>query len=234
LQNLVYYRSTGAFAATSIHYFVMTTEADALAAAGVLHAACPEDGSPPTASTNVDVTKLEAYARRAVRAFVPILSEHPLVPGTLSLFDFSERKQSNRAALLVPATQLGGVPSAPSVLVTRVGDALQEPFWPEGLGINRGFLHALDCADLVAGLVALRETHGHGDALDCDELLQRREALYAYTKRVSGVNRATELKGGTSGPFSYAVDPATRYTSLPPDLPQSPSQRWPGDELLES
>ena len=25
-----------------------------------------------------------------------------------------------------------------TALVTRVGDALQEPFWPEGLGINRG------------------------------------------------------------------------------------------------
>ena len=35
------------------------------------------------------------------------------------------------------------------MLVTRVGDALQEPFWPEGLGINRGFLHAFDCADLA-------------------------------------------------------------------------------------
>ena len=35
---------------------------------------------------------------------------------------------------------------------------MQEPFWPEGLGINRGFLHVLDCADLVCGFAALRRS----------------------------------------------------------------------------
>ena len=48
----------------------------------------------------------------------------------MQIFDFSERKQSNQAATLVPARRFGGSPNA-EVLVTRVGDALQEPFWPE-------------------------------------------------------------------------------------------------------
>ena len=30
------------------------------------------------------------------------------------------------------------------LLVLPVGDALQEPFWPEGLGVNRGMHNALD------------------------------------------------------------------------------------------
>lgn len=34
-----------------------------------------------------------------------------------------------------------------SALVTRVGDALQEPFWPEGLGINRGLSALLRLCD---------------------------------------------------------------------------------------
>ena len=60
----------------------------------------------------------------------------------VQIFDFSERKVSNRAAVLVDADELGGAPQQ-QVLVTRVGDALQEPFWPEGLGINRGIQQPL-------------------------------------------------------------------------------------------
>ena len=39
---------------------------------------------------------------------------------------------------------------------------LQEPFWPEGLGINRGFLHVLDCADLAKQVHVPSHVHGHG------------------------------------------------------------------------
>ena len=34
--------------------------------------------------------------------------------------------------------------------VTLVGDALMEPFWPEGLGINRGFLSCLDSCWMIS------------------------------------------------------------------------------------
>ena len=64
-------------------------------------------------------------------------------------------------------------------------------------------------------------------ASELDRLLQRREALFAYTKRVSGVNRTTELKPhvvGGKGRFTYAVDPQTRYASLPADLPTQPAR----------
>lgn len=126
LQNFVYYRSTGAFATTPVHYFVMTTEVDALLAARVLRTTSPMDGALLTASANVDMELLEAYARRAIGVFVPLLVAQPMVPGALSLFDFSERKQSNRASLFAPVVHFGGLPGDASVvLVTRVGDALQ-------------------------------------------------------------------------------------------------------------
>ena len=38
---------------------------------------------------NIDYAKLEAYARRAVGAFVPSLASQEIVPNQLSLFDFS-------------------------------------------------------------------------------------------------------------------------------------------------
>ena len=41
-------------------------------------------------------------------------------------------------------TAIDGVRRKEPLLVLSVGDALQEPFWPEGLGINRGMHNALD------------------------------------------------------------------------------------------
>ena len=148
LENFVYYRSTGAFSDAATHYFVMTTTSDALAAWGALRDPRLREGE-LCGAANQDAERLESYARQAVRCFVPELASREIVPGQLSLFDFSERKQSNVAAAVVPGASFGSGQSRSMCLVTRVGDALQEPFWPEGLGINRGFMGALDCADLV-------------------------------------------------------------------------------------
>lgn len=200
----------------------MTTSADALHSFGVLRrpageVAAEELCSPP----NVDSAKLEAYARHAVGAFVPSLEAHEMCPGQLSLFDFSERKQSNRACALVTGSQVGSKQDTPCV-VTRVGDALQEPFWPEGLGINRGFLGAYDCADLVLRASPLLITDlGQKPATldDFGPILQRREAIYALTKRISGSNRQKELKphsgegSGGNKRFAYTLEPGSRYVS---------------------
>ena len=127
LENLVYYRSSGAYADSATHYFVMTTSSDALLAYGALKA-----GADAVAELcdvdNIDKAKLEGYARAAVGAFVPSLEKHALCPGQLTLFDFSERKQSNKAVDLVKGSDIGKQETP--CIVTRVGDALQEPFWP--------------------------------------------------------------------------------------------------------
>ena len=234
LQNLVYYRSTGAFSSEATHYFVMTADADSLKAMGALHTLdVPE--AQLCAGSNVDKAKLVEYARIAVAEFVPQLAHAELVESNqgVQIFDFSERKVSNRASVLVDAADLGGA-QGQQVLVTRVGDALQEPFWPEGLGINRGFLHVLDCADLVQGYAALLGSHGRkvkaGAAAvaardaDAAALIQRREDLFTLVKRVSGTNRLTELKATRDAKqkaLQYSIDPATRYLHLPRSLPAS-------------
>ena len=66
---------------------------------------------------------------------MPPLANWPFVPNQLQIFDFSERKQSTAAAAAMSPSVFGGGADG-AVVVTRVGDALQEPFWPEGLGIN--------------------------------------------------------------------------------------------------
>ena len=83
----------------------------------------PADPEVLCSPENVERDKLEEYARQAVKAFVPSLAAHPLCPSQLSLFNFSERKQSNLAAALLPGAAVGS--DSPHTLVTRVGDALQ-------------------------------------------------------------------------------------------------------------
>jgi hypothetical protein len=217
LENLVYYRSSGMFADSPTHYFVMTTSSEALCSFGALRAV---EGVAPDllcAAANVDTGRLEEYARKAVGAFMPRLSTKPLCSGQLSLFDFSERKQSNRAAAIVGGARIGSKQDTPCI-VTRVGDALQEPFWPEGLGINRGFLGAYDCADLVLRAAPLLITElGQAPAKldDFTSLLERREAIYKLTKRISGTNRQKEMKPHSDGSrkFCYTVEPGSRYVS---------------------
>ena len=34
-------------------------------------------------------------------------------------------------------------------LVMPIGDALQSPFWPQGLGVNAGFHSALNALDVI-------------------------------------------------------------------------------------
>ena len=130
--------------------------------------------------------------------------------------DFSERTQSNHAAKIVSGAEVGSRQDTPCV-VARVGDALQEPFWPEGLGINRGFLGALDCADMVLRAAPLLITElGKPPARreDFDALVERREAVYGLTKRISGTNRQKELKPfKESGKYTYTFEPGSRYAA---------------------
>ena len=89
---------------------------------------------------------------------------------------------------------------------------------PEGLGINRGFMGALDCADLVQHampllLTPLGKAPATVDAFH--SVIQRREDLFGITKRISGTNRLSELKAHLDGSrrYQYTLDPSTRYAS---------------------
>ena len=235
LQNIVYYRSTGAFSEWATHYFVMTAQADSLLSWGALKGQGSQNGA-LCARGNIDPSRMESYVRKAVGCFVPELAQWELVPNQLQIFDFSERKQSNRATLLLPSASMRGRKSGLSprssadaedeeVLITRVGDALQEPFWPEGLGINRGFLHVLDACELVKGYARARVRDGGKPAKAAlEQLCARREGLFNVTKKISGYNRLTELKPATDkqNKLAYHHDPRSRYVNIPADLPQNP------------
>ncbi len=260
LENLVYYRSDGAFSPFRTHYVVATASPTSLHERGVL---CRLQAPPPAseeqpqkafelcAPSNVDKAKLEEYARAAVAEFVPNLERCEFVDDkvqALQIFDFSERKESNKVAVFVTASELveARTPNPTTVrtdegattprteegrlvidvvsegsatervLVTRIGDALQEPFWPEGLGVNRGFLHAFDCVEMVQGFAGHLSRVWHGEVSDTSEELQKiidyRRGLFNIAKSVNGNSRAQLKPEETS---TYEVDPKTRYTKQP-------------------
>ena len=147
---------------------------------------------------------------------------------TVQMFDFSESRRMANAA--VEVTHVNGVERAQPLLVCFAGDALHEPFWPEGLGINRG-THSVQ--DSVWAVNQWR--HALSSVDDRAAVIAERQALYdRFTCQLSNRNRTPLLwhdptsggrvKEGIFGTTRRAqksladqylrnatVDPCTRY-----------------------
>eukprot|EP00929_Paragymnodinium_shiwhaense_P036799 TRINITY_DN19689_c0_g1_i1.p1 TRINITY_DN19689_c0_g1~~TRINITY_DN19689_c0_g1_i1.p1 ORF type:complete len:761 (+),score=187.87 TRINITY_DN19689_c0_g1_i1:80-2362(+) len=216
LENIVYTK------AKNSHYFVMTPTRKSLIEAGVVHDAAHK---PLLARENQDPVALEAMVR-SIAAFKfkpnePTLAEtaakvaevaggDATVASTLKfadrgpqLFDFSKLHRSNEGLVFCepPEAQAAGADAAgdSSLLVAVVGDALLEPFWPEGLGIVRGFFGALDTASAIAmwaGGASQEATKKH------------MEAAYTQLKTLAAQTRARTLRPEEK---QYGLAPHTRY-----------------------
>lgn len=125
----------------STHFIVVTAKKDSLVKFGVLKEnrlnikdALDRD--------NIDFNRLREFARHlATAAGVPETAPLAAAHG-VNIFDFS-----CKGRLTKPFTTLS--PSKPSEnahhpLVLPIGDSLVNPFWPQGLGVNRGFHSSLD------------------------------------------------------------------------------------------
>ncbi|KAK3264702.1 hypothetical protein CYMTET_26582 [Cymbomonas tetramitiformis] len=190
LENLVY-------AQASCHYIVMTPTRSSLVARGVL----PDKTAPLTAA---DTDKLLDYARAAATCIGIPETCPPVGRRPAAIFDFSERMERGTAALLFQTP-----PDAPENqeqgLALLVGDALQEPFWPEGLGINRGFLSALDAAWTVA----------HFRKVNTEDLLEARDSLFNAQKQLNGFNHEEVLQESEDVDkhlVAFEEAPESRYT----------------------
>ena len=128
-------------------------------------------------------------------------------------------------------------PRSQGQLLLPIGDALQEPFWPEGLGINRGIHNALDacwvahkwgmaCAEEAGSLSSpvqsspvLPAASASGDAtlrqdkgssLRADLVAERQYLYRDFTAPLNGKNRADILRP-ESADAAYFADPDSRY-----------------------
>lgn len=130
LENIVYYKGPAQ------HYVVMTPTKRSLLALGVLREEQPRAGGLLHGS-NVNIQRLQELVQSVAMVF-SLPTKLCQSQGAM-IFDFSGVKR-----LETPATIVGSGSSA--MFCCAVGDALLEPFWPEGLGIMRGFMSALDAA----------------------------------------------------------------------------------------
>jgi hypothetical protein len=186
MENLVYFQTP------NLHYIVCTPTRSSLTRLGILS---NEDKS----LTIKDHALLEDYAKNVGKVVgFPADCEFHNPNNPVRLFDFSERTQAAR-----PFKILYQDASASYALLFLVGDALQEPFWPEGLGVNRGFHSAFDVAWTL---------HRWARAdVNLKELLQERESMFMAQKRIQGHEKiGFEVLRKDSKDFS--ADPSTRYS----------------------
>lgn len=195
LENIVYLRGDEA------HYFVMTPKLQSLVDTGIL-------ATPTTPFGELDVEALKRHARDIASYFR--LPEHCDFAARPQLFDFSERRSCETALLALQAHD-----QAP-LLLGVVGDSLLEPFWPEGLGITRGFLGCLDTCwqlselswqDFEAARRGVREA-----LQSLERCCEQRGASWRVLKQIGAANQ-TEYLLPEEHQRNYALDPKTRYKS---------------------
>lgn len=206
------------------HYFIVAPKVEVLAQSGVVRNARlplePGDRSQPGLldSANIDEEALERYCRAvaigytematSARAHVEAFwSRRPIVreaDGKLSIgiFPFTSPVSKSTAAMKI-------VNRCPVFLV---GDALQQPYWPRGEGIGKGFLGVLDTVYTICCWA-----QGPSD----QELIEWRQALFQLSMGApNGLRRPSLLpeEGGVPGPTSanylYTIDPRTRYSEF--------------------
>jgi len=205
LENIVYTKSRVS------HYFVMTPTPKCLVNRGIIRDASHK---PLLARNNVNTAALDSFVRAVVafkfKAGEPCLAdvaagsaaaqEHADQGTGLAyadrgpqLFDFSKLQRAEEGITFIECGS--GAP----MLVALAGDALLEPFWPEGLGIVRGFFSALDVSSAVSlwagGASPLQVRRHFSDAFN------QLKTLGAQTR--SSVLRSDEK--------AYRLAPSSRY-----------------------
>jgi len=188
LENCVYYRSG------LQHYLVMTPTRASLEANGVF---VDPDAELLTWAQNVRKNRVRDIASQVSTHFglppMPFAEE----PNDVTIFDFSgnRRAQSGCAFLQSPHCPSDAEGSA---MVVLVGDALMEPFWPEGLGIVRGFHSVLDAT------ASINMWNGR------DVQSAKALSVDAFSK-LKTLNCSTAANVLQPDMMKYGVDPSSRY-----------------------
>jgi hypothetical protein len=216
LENIVYTKSRAA------HYFVMTPTRKCLVNSGVIRNA---SHTPLLARDNINTAALDSFVRAVVafkfKADEPCLAdvavgrasaqEHAdpaailaYADGGPQLFDFSKLQRAQEGLAFIECG------SGDPMLVALAGDALLEPFWPEGLGVVRGFFSALDVSSAVAlwaGGASLLQVRRHfSDA-------------FSQLKSLGAQTRGSVLR---SDEKAYRLAPSSRYRHIV----DSPCSQW--------
>jgi hypothetical protein len=210
LENIVYTRSKAS------HYFVMTPTRRCLADAGVLR---DPMAKPMLGPSNVNREALDRLVRRIVafrfrecQAALPeafaaasgkAADELQYADNGPQLFDFSKMyRAADGINFLAPPASAGKAVEDHALLVALAGDSLVEPFWPEGLGIVRGFFGALDVAYATSRWAA---------GASAEAVRAEFSSAYGNLKTLAAASRCRVLRDDES---KYALAPCSRYRGI--------------------
>jgi hypothetical protein len=183
----------------STHFIVVTARKDSLVKFGVLKET-RMDIKDALDKDNINFDRLRAFARHlATAAGVPETAPLAAAHG-VNIFDFS-----CKGRLTKPLTTLS--PSNPSInahrpLVLPIGDSLVNPFWPQGLGVNRGFHSSIDAVWTV--LMDTLPNYGRDVAMLEGEVAHRMMMWFPLMPHL--------LNSGVG----WKADPLTRYVPMIP------------------
>ena len=190
LENIVYFKDM-------TNYFVMTVKKDSLLKNGILKEDMSKENLLDKDNQNTDALK-EFVLKAAVHSTEgnPVKKSARLECSLdnmvdVSIFNFSELYRSAQASRVIERR-------GRRLLIGLVGDSLMQPFWPEGLGISRGFLSVWDAAWMVRQFCLKPKDK-------VLEVLAEREKLYSLQKTVDN-----KLEKNYN---EWSIDPATRYPS---------------------
>ena len=190
LENIVYFKDM-------TNYFVMTVKKDSLLKNGILKEDVSKEDLLDKDNQNMDALK-EFVLKAAVHSTEgnPVKKSARLDCSLdnlvdVSIFNFSELYRSAQASRVIERR-------GRRLLIGLVGDSLMQPFWPEGLGISRGFLSVWDAAWMVRQFCLKPKDK-------VLEVLAEREKLYSLQKTVDN-----KLEKNYN---EWSIDPATRYPS---------------------
>ncbi len=212
LEGVVYFRSP------TTHCYLLTATADALRKTGALRSVCGAVAQ-TCAASNTDVRKLEAFAR-GVTDFFGLPRAVQASSACASHIRLCDAGAGARGCAAEPAKIIKG--GQAEALVMLAGDALVQPAWSEGLGVNAAWLSVLDNAHLIHGYAT--NTRPTATLLE-----ERRCAFEAQKRLLSFDQRKAVLLRAVS---KYAADPKTRYKGW--RMMTSARRRLPRGSAVES
>ena len=190
LENIVYFKDL-------TNYFVMTVKKESLLKNGILKEDKGKEGLLAKENQNLEslkefVLKAAAHSTEGnpVKKSAKLECSHESLVD-VSIFNFSELYRSAQASRVMERQDR-------QLLIGLVGDSLMQPFWPEGLGISRGFLSVWDAA-WMARQFCLKPKE------KVLEVIAEREKLYSLQKTVDN-----QLEKNYN---EWSIDPSTRYPS---------------------